>query len=114
MLDINGGELREGGMAMLLCEVRVIGEASVRVRVMNNDLEILVNAKHDEVLNGLVADSELTAFNPQESVEQKISRALQAAEPRFIAKALAQFSEMQRRKQWTQAALVNPCLTPSK
>jgi hypothetical protein len=34
----------------------------VRVRVMNSDLEILVGIKHDEVLGGWVADSELTAL----------------------------------------------------
>lgn len=62
MLDINGQELREGALAMLLCQVLDIGEDSVRVRVLNSELEIDVGAKHDEVLGGLVADSELTAF----------------------------------------------------
>jgi hypothetical protein len=60
--DINGGELRQGGIAMLLCEVLAIDESGVRVRVMNSELEILVGVKHDEVLSGAVADSELTAF----------------------------------------------------
>jgi hypothetical protein len=68
--DINGGELREGGMAMLLCEVLAVDDSSVRVRVMNSELEILVGAKHDEVLGGLVADSELTAFEPDQRVPQ--------------------------------------------
>jgi hypothetical protein len=62
MLDINGQELRECALAMLLCQVLDIGEDSVRVRVLNSELEIDVGAKHDEVLGGLVADSELTAF----------------------------------------------------
>lgn len=64
MKDINGGELRAGGMAMLLCEVLAIDDVRVRVRVMNSELEIEVGAKYDEVLGGLVADSELTAFEP--------------------------------------------------
>lgn len=67
MLDINGGELREGGAAMLLCEVVAIEEGQVRVRVMNSELEILVGTKHDEVLGGMVADSELTAFEPPQT-----------------------------------------------
>lgn len=62
MLDINGQELREGGLAMLLCEVLEIEPQGVRVRVMNSDMELGVGAKHDEVLGGMVADSELTAF----------------------------------------------------
>jgi hypothetical protein len=62
MKDINGGELREGSAAMLLCEVLAIDAEGVRVRVMNSELEILVGVKHDEVLGGMVADSELTAF----------------------------------------------------
>jgi hypothetical protein len=93
--DINGGELRQGGMAMLLCEVLAIEDGGVRVRVMNSELEIVVGTKHDEVLDGMVADSELTAFEPAESVEDKISRALQAAEPRIVATAIANFKEMQ-------------------
>jgi hypothetical protein len=68
MKDINGGELREGGAAMLLCEVVAIESDSVRVRVMNtDDLYIDVAAKHDEVLGGMVADSELTAFEEAKS-----------------------------------------------
>ena len=62
MLDINGQELREGGMALLLCEVLAIELDGVRIRVMNSEMELGVGAKHDEVLGGLVADSELTAF----------------------------------------------------
>lgn len=64
MLDINGGELRTGGMAMLLCEVVDVDNDHVRVRVMNSELEIDVGVKRDEVLGGLVVDSELTAFDP--------------------------------------------------
>lgn len=67
MKDVNGGELREGGLAMLLCEVVAIEDHGVRVRVMNSELEIQVGAKFDEVLGGsggAVADSELTAFEP--------------------------------------------------
>jgi hypothetical protein len=30
--------------------------------VMNSEMELGVGAKHDEVLGGMVADSELTAF----------------------------------------------------
>lgn len=62
MLDINGQEIREGGLAMLLCEVLEIDPTGVRIRIMNSDLEMVVGAKHDEVLGGMVADSELTAF----------------------------------------------------
>lgn len=64
--DINGGELREGGMAMLLCEVVAIDQQGVRVRVMNSELEVLVGMKRDEVFDGIVADSELTAFDPNQ------------------------------------------------
>lgn len=66
MKDINGGEFREAGMAMLLCEVVEILDAGVRVRIMNSQQELFVSAKRDEVLGGLVADSELTAFNPDD------------------------------------------------
>jgi hypothetical protein len=69
MKDINGGELREGGLAMLLCEVLAIDGDGVRVRVLNSELEILVGIKHDEALGGLVADSELTAFEPDLTME---------------------------------------------
>ncbi len=62
MLDINGQEIREGGAALLLCEVLETLPDGVRIRVMNSELEILVGARHDEVLGGSVADSELTAF----------------------------------------------------
>ena len=79
MKDINGGELRAGGAAMLLCEVLAIDDAEgVRLRVMNSDLEILVRAKHDEVLGGFVADSELTAFDPDLTTESR-----RAAVPRL-------------------------------
>ncbi len=63
MLDINGQKLLQGAAASLLCEIIEISEDSVRVRVMNSELEIEVEVKHDEVLGGLVADSELTAFH---------------------------------------------------
>jgi len=57
---------------MLLCEVLAIDDAEgVRLRVMNSDLEILVRAKHDEVLGGFVADSELTAFDPDLTTESR-------------------------------------------
>jgi hypothetical protein len=67
MLDINGQELRVGECALLLCEVLDITPEGVRVRVMNSTEELLVGVKHDEVLGGLVADSELTAFIPDPS-----------------------------------------------
>jgi hypothetical protein len=62
MLDINGQELRKNGMALLLCEVLEIQPDQIHLRVMNSEMELAVGAKHDEVLGGLVADSELTAF----------------------------------------------------
>jgi len=65
MKDVNGGDLRVGGMAMLLCEVQQIDADGVHLRVMNSELDVLVGFKHDEVLGGLVADSELTAFIPE-------------------------------------------------
>jgi hypothetical protein len=61
VLDINGQELREGAAASLLCEIVAIEPEGIRVRVMNSDMELLVGTHHDEVLGGLVADSELTA-----------------------------------------------------
>jgi hypothetical protein len=63
--DINGGELREGGAAMLFCEVLAIDAEGIHLRVMNSEQMLLVGYKHDEVLGGLVADSELTAFEEQ-------------------------------------------------
>jgi hypothetical protein len=74
MKDINGQELREGGAAMLLCEILSIDQDHIVLRVMNSDLEIAVGAKHDEVLGGLVADSELTAFedpNPKPDLDDQ-------------------------------------------
>lgn len=62
MFDINGQEFREQGGALLLCEVLEIVPEGVRVRILNSDMELLVGAKQDEVLGGLVADSELTVF----------------------------------------------------
>jgi len=73
MLDINGQELRQGGLASLLCEILEVEADHVRIRVMNSDMEMAVGAKHDEVLGGMVADSELTAFcedSPQTSDDQ--------------------------------------------
>ena len=64
MKDINGGELRKGGMAMLLCEVLDVEDDHVHVRVMNSVTELAIGVRFDEVLDGLVADSELTAFEP--------------------------------------------------
>jgi hypothetical protein len=63
MKDINGQELREGGSAQLLCEILSIEDGQIVLRVMNSDTTLAVGTKHDEVLGGLVADSELTAFD---------------------------------------------------
>jgi hypothetical protein len=62
MLDINGQPIEEGRLALLLCEVLAIEPDGVRIRIMNSDMELSVGAKVDEVLGGMVADSELTAF----------------------------------------------------
>ena len=62
MLDINGQQFRKGGMALLLCEVVDIETNQLRIRIMNSEMELAVEAKHDEVLGGMVADSELTVF----------------------------------------------------
>lgn len=62
MLDINGQEFREGGAALLLCEVIAIEPEGIHVRVMNSESHFLVGCKQDEVLGGVVADSELTVF----------------------------------------------------
>lgn len=62
MLDINGQAICEGHPALLLCEVLEVTPTYVRVRVMNSELAIDIGVKNDEVLGGLVADSELTAF----------------------------------------------------
>jgi len=69
VLDINGQPIEEGGLALLLCEVLDIEPLGVRVRVMNSATDLWVGAKHDEVLGGLVADSELTAFVEQDAPE---------------------------------------------
>lgn len=63
MKDVNGGEFREGGYAQLLCEVIDIERDHIRLRVVNSTHELAVGARHDEVFDGLVADSELTAFD---------------------------------------------------
>jgi hypothetical protein len=65
MLDLNGRQFREHGMALLLCEVLAIETEGVRVRILNSDLELLVGCKRDEVL-GEVADPELTVYEPEE------------------------------------------------
>jgi hypothetical protein len=62
LLDINGRELREGGEALLLCEIVAFETDGIRVRVMNSEEEFLVGTRYDEVLGGEIADSELTAF----------------------------------------------------
>lgn len=62
MLDINGQPLNQGDTAQMLCEVIEISDRGVLVRVMNSELQLLVDAKHDEVLGGLVVGSELTLF----------------------------------------------------
>jgi hypothetical protein len=74
--DINGQELIEGGAALLLCEILSIGADGVVLRVMNSELEIAVGAKHDEVLGGLVAESELTAFIEQASAPDDAKQCL--------------------------------------
>jgi hypothetical protein len=62
MFDINGQELREGGAALLLCEIVAFEAEGIRVRVMNSEIELLIGVRQDEALGGLVADSELTAL----------------------------------------------------
>jgi hypothetical protein len=62
MLDINGAELQEGGAALLLCQIVAFEPDGIRVCVMNSEQELLIGTRHDEVLGGDVADSELTAF----------------------------------------------------
>ncbi len=62
ILDINGGELREGAAVQLLCEIVAFEPEGIRIRVMNSDHELLVGTHDDEVLGGLIADSELTAL----------------------------------------------------
>jgi hypothetical protein len=70
MLDINGNPLREGDTAQVLCEVIEVTDHGVVLRVMNSDLQLSVDAKHDEVLGGLVADSELTLFESSDNVNR--------------------------------------------
>jgi hypothetical protein len=73
MLDINGQELRQGKLGLLLCEILDLDGEGARVRILNSDMELYVGARHDEALGGLVADSELTAFveaEPTESTER--------------------------------------------
>lgn len=59
--DVNGNELKKGGLALLLCEILDVDPELVRIRVMNSEMELAVCVQEDEVL-GRVADSELTAF----------------------------------------------------
>jgi hypothetical protein len=66
--DINGEELRTGAPALLLCEILSIEQHQVIVRIMNSDTELAVGTKYDEVLGGLVADSELTAFHDEDTL----------------------------------------------
>ena len=62
MFDVNGQELRAGALAQLLCEVLEVDEREgVRVRILNSETELAVGCKRDEVM-GVVADSELVAF----------------------------------------------------
>lgn len=72
VLDINGQELREGAGASLLCEILEVTHEGVRIRVLNSEMVMLVSISHDEVLGGLVAGSELTAFleKPEEAPSQ--------------------------------------------
>lgn len=67
MMDINGSELRPHDLAKLLVEIVgfVPGGAGVIVRVLNSEEQLAVGARIDEALGGLVADSELTLFEPQ-------------------------------------------------
>jgi hypothetical protein len=88
MLDINGQELVEGGMAMLLCEILEIEPGQVRIRIMNSDMELAVGAKQDEVLGGMVADSELTAFVEQPRV---MARSEPENEPESESVPVSQF-----------------------
>ena len=66
VLDINGQPLVAGKDALLLCEILDITEHGVHLRVRNSTEEMLVSITHDEVLGGLVAGSELTAFLEEE------------------------------------------------
>jgi hypothetical protein len=62
VLDINGQLFQEKGLALLLCEILDIQADHLRIRIMNSEMELAVGAEHDEVLGGMVADSELTVF----------------------------------------------------
>ena len=74
MLDINGQSIRENGMALLLCQVLAIEKDHLRIRIMNSEMELAVGAHHDEVMGGLVADSELTAFEPESQSAAPVAR----------------------------------------
>jgi len=71
VLDINGQEISKGGMVLLLCEVLDLEPGCVRIRVMNSEMQLGVGTHHDEVLGGTVADSELTAFFPDQNQDQQ-------------------------------------------
>jgi len=77
MLDINGQPLRQGKLAQILCEILEVDDQGVLVRLLNSDIEVLVGARVDEPLGGLVADSELTAFveAPDEAEEARVEAA---------------------------------------
>jgi hypothetical protein len=64
VLDINSRELKAGDTAQLLCEILDVREPGVLVRVLNSEVQLLIGAKRDEALGGLVADPELTLFEP--------------------------------------------------
>jgi len=67
MFDINGNELREGGHGMLLVEIEELTDEGALVRLMNSDVRLFITAREDQVLGGLVASSELTAFEPEQT-----------------------------------------------
>jgi hypothetical protein len=75
VFDINGQPLRQGRDALLLCEILDITERGVHLRVRNSTEEMLVSITHDEVLGGLVAGSELTAFLETENESKPDPRA---------------------------------------
>lgn len=79
MVDINGQELREGDLAQLLCHVVSMDSAAgVLVRILNSEMTLQVGCKHDEVLGGAVADSELARFEESSSQHLAFSAQLPA------------------------------------
>jgi hypothetical protein len=83
MLDINGKKIEQGGLVLLLCEVIAIELAGVRIRVMNSETDLYVGANHDEVLGGMIVDSELTAFAEADAPNRVQSEADGVAISRF-------------------------------